>query len=178
VRRGSAAVGSAVFFLVTPGTVAGVVPWLLTGWELPDGWASGAGVVRTGVGAAVAAAGLAVLVAAFVRFVREGSGTPAPVAPTDRLVVGGAFRYVRNPMYVAVLAVVLGQALLFGSVGVLGYGVVLWATMATFVLVYEQRVLAERYGEEYAEYRSHVPAWLPRLTPWTGADVGVTLDHP
>ena len=178
MRRGSAAVGSAVFFLVTPGTVAGLVPWLVTGWRLPGDWADGAGAVRTGVAAVAVAAGLVVLVGAFVRFVSEGAGTPAPVAPTDRLVVGGAFRFVRNPMYVAVLAVVLGQALLFRSAGVLGYGAVLWATMAGFVVAYEEPVLSERYGDQYDEYRRHVRAWLPRLTPWAGANAGVTPDHP
>ena len=178
MRRGTAAAGSAVFFVVTPGTVAGVVPWLISGWDLPAAWLSGVGAVRTGAGAAAVTAGLVVLVGAFARFVREGSGTPAPVAPTDRLVVGGTFRFVRNPMYVAVLAVVLGQALLFRSVGVLGYAVVLWATMAGFVLAYEEPVLTERYGEEYDEYRRHVRAWLPRATPWPGADAGVAPDHP
>jgi protein-S-isoprenylcysteine O-methyltransferase Ste14 len=112
-------------------------------------------------------AGGAVLVHSFARFVVEGRGTPAPVAPTDRLVVGGLYRWVRNPMYVAVTATILGQALLLGQVVLLGYSVLFWAVVATFVRVYEEPTLSEQFGKEYEEYRRAVPAWLPRLRPWS-----------
>ena len=75
------------------------------------------------LGIALVAAGLVGLVAAFVRFVSEGRGTPAPIAATDELVVGGTYRYVRNPMYVAVVAIIVGQVLIFGSLGLLAYAV-------------------------------------------------------
>src|SRR6478609_5501625 len=97
VNRAAAGVASAAFFVVAPGVVAGLVPWLLTGWVLPSESTTSL-IVR---GCLAAVAGLVVLIGAVVRFVREGFGTPAPVAPTDRLVVGGTFRFVRNPMYVA-----------------------------------------------------------------------------
>jgi protein-S-isoprenylcysteine O-methyltransferase Ste14 len=120
MRRPAAAVGSAVFFLVAPGTVVGLIPWLLTGWQLrepvPPIWAP----MRV-LGAILLVAGLIVLVQAFVRFVVEGLGTPAPIAAPERLVVGGLYRYVRNPMYVAVLAAIVGQALLLGQLGLLLY---------------------------------------------------------
>lgn len=106
------------------------------------------------------------LVEAFVRFVVEGIGTPLPAAAPRRLVVGGLYRWVRNPMYVALLAVVIGQALLFGQLGPLVYAVILWACAASFVRWREEPVLAPRFGAEYAEYRRAVPAWLPRLRPW------------
>ena len=107
-----------------------------------------------------------VLIGAFVRFVREGSGTPAPIAPTDRLVIGGMFRFVRNPMYLAVVTILLGQSVLFASTTVLIYALFVWAAMATFVHGYEEPVLGERYGRQYEDYRRNVRAWWPRLTPW------------
>lgn len=163
--RRTATVGSAVFFLAAPGTVAGLVPWALTGWVLPDdrSWAF---LARAVVAGAAILAGLAMLLAAFTRFVREGSGTPAPVAPTERLVIGGVYRYVRNPMYVAVVAILLGQTLLFAAPGLALYAGVAWATMAAFVRWYEEPRLAEVYGPAYEDYRRHVRAWLPRLRPW------------
>jgi protein-S-isoprenylcysteine O-methyltransferase Ste14 len=109
---------------------------------------------------------VAVLVGAFVRFVVEGAGTPAPVAPTERLVVGGLYRYVRNPMYLAVIAAVLGQAALLAQPVLLWYCLVVAAAMVAFARWYEEPALARRYGARYAEYRRAVPGWLPRLRPW------------
>src|SRR5947208_2461498 len=96
--------------------VAGLVPWLLTGWH----GASWSIPVRV-VGGVLLAMGAVVLVQSFVRFVVEGRGTPAPIAPTERLVVGGLYRHVRNPMYVGVVAAIVGQALLLGRVVLLVY---------------------------------------------------------
>ena len=116
------------------------------------------------VGAALIVAGAVVLVHAFGRFVREGAGTPAPVAPTEHLVIGGLYRYVRNPMYLAVLAAVIGQALLLGQPVLLVYAALLFVLFAAFVRLYEEPVLQRRYGEEYEAYTRAVPAWLPRWT--------------
>jgi protein-S-isoprenylcysteine O-methyltransferase Ste14 len=106
------------------------------------------------------------LVRAFARFVMEGRGTPAPLAPPDRLVIGGDYRFVRNPMYVALITAVLGQAMIFGSVALLLYAAALWAMTAAFVHWYEEPVLLKRYGDDYQRYRRAVRAWLPRLSPW------------
>jgi protein-S-isoprenylcysteine O-methyltransferase Ste14 len=162
MRRLPAALGSAVFLVVAPGVVAGVVPWLLTRWESSD-----PSDVLVVIGAVLIAAGVAVLLHSFARFVLEGRGTPAPVAPTERLVVGGLYRYVRNPMYVAVGATIVGQALLLGRPGLLVYAGAFWLVVAAFVHTYEEPTLTARYGEEYAAYRRAVPAWRPRLRPWT-----------
>jgi protein-S-isoprenylcysteine O-methyltransferase Ste14 len=107
-----------------------------------------------------------VLVSEFARFVIEGIGTPAPVAPPEHLVVGGFYRHVRNPMYVAVTATIVGQAALLGQAGLLLYAAVFMAAVAAFVYGYEQPTLTERFGAEYDEYRRNVPAWWPRLRPW------------
>src|SRR5215207_11477886 len=164
MRRPTAAVGSAVFFLVAPGVVVGLIPWLLTRWQprepLPY-WAP----MRV-LGVILLVAGLIALVQAFVRFVVEGFGTPAPVAAPERLVVGGVYRYVRNPMYVAILAVIVGQALLLGQLGLLLYAAGIWLITASFVRFYEEPALRRRFGADYEAYRRAVPAWWPRLRPW------------
>src|SRR5436189_511889 len=159
MRRVSAASGTALFFALAPGVVAGLVPWWLTGWRLrpaPEWYLA----VRV-AGAVLAAAGLVVLVSAFVRFVAEGAGTPAPVAPTEHLVVGGLYRYVRNPMYLAVGSVIAGQALLLGRAVLFGYLAVFALTVVAFVHGYEEPTLQARYGGEYAAYRERVPRWIP-----------------
>jgi protein-S-isoprenylcysteine O-methyltransferase Ste14 len=167
MRTAAAAAGSSLFFALAPGVVAGVVPWALTGWRAAEPpWPVPVRVL--GVAALVASA--AVLVQAFVRFVREGRGTPAPVGPTERLVVGGLYRHVRNPMYVAVVGAVVGQAMLLGRPVLLVYAALAGAAMALFVRVYEEPVLATRYGEQYRAYREAVPGWVPRRRPWTPDD--------
>jgi protein-S-isoprenylcysteine O-methyltransferase Ste14 len=163
MRTPAAALGSTVFFALAPGTVAGLLPWWLTGWHSGDWWPA----LRL-LGLVPLLAGAAVLLAAFVRFVREGLGTPAPVAPTEHLVVGGLYRHVRNPMYVAVVAAVAGQGLLLARPVLFGYGALAWALMWAFARWYEEPALAGRFGAEYARYRRAVPGWLPRFSPWRG----------
>jgi protein-S-isoprenylcysteine O-methyltransferase Ste14 len=164
MKRPTAAVGSAVFFIVAPCVVAGVVPWLLTRWEFGPPWPAPALIAVIGV--VIMVAGAAVLGNAFVRFAWEGRGTPAPVAPTEELVITGPYRWVRNPMYLAVVAAIIGQALLLRQVSLLIYGAVVAAAFFTFVKSYEERVLSERYGEAYRRYRAAVPGWIPRPRRW------------
>jgi protein-S-isoprenylcysteine O-methyltransferase Ste14 len=161
VNRKRAALGSAVFLITVPAVVAGLVPWLMTGWSTNGWWPP----VRV-LGGLMIGAGLAVLLHAFVRFVVEGIGTPAPIAPTERLVVGGAYRYVRNPMYLAVAALIFGQALLLGQTDLLLYGAAFCVVVVAFVHGYEEPTLSRRFGTQYEDYRRAVPAWLPRRTPW------------
>ncbi len=118
------------------------------------------------LGAAILAVTVLVLIRNFVRFVIEGRGTPSPALQTERLVVGGDYRFVRNPMYLGVIGAILGQAMIFGSFALLLYALAVWATMATFVSWYEEPLLQNRYGDEYERYRQGVPAWVPRLHPW------------
>src|ERR687896_690965 len=119
------------------------------------------------LGGLMVVVGVGVLLHAFGRFVVEGRGTPAPIAPTERLVVGGLYRHVRNPMYVAVGMTIVGQALLLGRPLLLAYAAVFWLVVASFVRGYEEPTLRARYGEEYAAYRRAVPGWWPRLRPWS-----------
>jgi protein-S-isoprenylcysteine O-methyltransferase Ste14 len=156
MRRRSAALGSALFFAVAPGVMAGLVPWLLTGWDAYD-----MPLPLRVIGALITIAGAAFLIQAFARFVIEGLGTPAPVAPPERLVIGGIYRWVRNPMYVAVITTILGQALLLGRWVLVAWAAVFWATTAAFVRFYEEPDLALRFGADYDDYRRSVRAWLP-----------------
>lgn len=161
-----AALGSALFLLAAPGVVAGLVPRLLTGWHFEEPvnpW-----LPFQIAGGALLAAGVAGVLATFARFVVEGLGTPAPIAPTEKLVVGGLYRYVRNPMYSAVLAAIVGQGLLFGQLGLLLYAAVFWLVVGAFVRLYEEPALRRQFGREYEAYCRAVPAWVPRLRPWDG----------
>jgi protein-S-isoprenylcysteine O-methyltransferase Ste14 len=165
MQRSAAGVATAVFFIVGPGVVAGLVPWLISGWQV-RGPMSPFAIVRIAIGGLLLVLAIVVLVRAFARFVMEGRGTPAPIAPPERLVVGGEYRFVRNPMYVALIMAVLGQAMIFGSLGLLVYALGMWAITTAFVRWYEEPVLLKRYGDEYARYRQAVRAWVPRLHPW------------
>jgi protein-S-isoprenylcysteine O-methyltransferase Ste14 len=162
MRKANASLGSIAFFLCAPAIVAGVTPWWLTGWHEGGPWPA---PLRS-VGLGLVAVGVIVLVESFARFVREGLGTPAPVAPTERLVIGGLYRFVRNPMYLAVLATIVGEALVLSRPVLLVYAFVVWAAFATFVRRYEEPHLTERFGESYLAYRAAVRAWVPRLRPW------------
>ncbi|HUM10749.1 MAG TPA: isoprenylcysteine carboxylmethyltransferase family protein [Myxococcaceae bacterium] len=156
-----AALGSALFFLVAPGVVVGLIPWWLTRWVTEP-----TPLLPRILGALLLVVALPLLVGAFVRFVRDGLGTPAPVAPTEHLVVTGAYRYVRNPMYLAVLGAIVGQALLLGQPGLLAYAALAAVLVVGFVHLYEQPALRSQFGAEYEAYCRAVPGWLPRLRPW------------
>jgi protein-S-isoprenylcysteine O-methyltransferase Ste14 len=162
--RARAAAGSLLFLALAPGVVAGVIPWWLTAWDVREPlpyWLP----VRI-LGLVLLAGGAIVLVHAFGRFVVEGVGTPAPVAPTERLVVGGLYRYVRNPMYLAVAATIVGQALVLGRLALIAYAAVFAVVVAAFVRWYEEPTLRRQFGEQYDEYRRSVPGWWPRRDPW------------
>lgn len=163
-RRAWAVIGSAAFLVLAPGTVAGLVPWWISRWRVHTPFA-GFALLRV-VGVVLIEAGLVGLLESFARFALQGVGTPVPVFPTQHLVVKGLYRFVRNPMYVAVVSIVLGQALFFGSLAVLAYGVCAWLPMHIFVVLYEEPTLRRTFAAEYEEYCAHVPRWIPRLTPW------------
>jgi protein-S-isoprenylcysteine O-methyltransferase Ste14 len=167
MKNAAAALGTTIFFFAAPGVVAGLGPWWVNRWHfsspawdpLPLRW----------LGAALIVTGLTALIECFARFVTMGRGTPAPPMPTETLVVSGLYRYVRNPMYLAVFAVVVGQWLLFGDRGTLAYAAFVWLAFTLFVMLYEEPTLQRRYGAQYEEYCSHVRRWWPRLQAWNGS---------
>lgn len=122
MTRTTALLGSALFLVLAPGTLSGLIPWLIVGWPAPPPKPA-----LAAAGVALLVPGAVLLLDCFRRFAVQGLGTPAPVAPPERLIVTGAYRHVRNPMYVAVVALILGQAALFASWPLLIYGLVTWA---------------------------------------------------
>jgi protein-S-isoprenylcysteine O-methyltransferase Ste14 len=145
MRRPTAAAGSALFFAIAPGVVAGLVPWWLTRWRVRGPLAHWAPARMAGLTMLIL--GAIVLVQAFARFV-EGHGTPDPLAPAQHLVTGGLYRYVRNPMYLAVVAAITGQALALGQPALLGYAAVVLVAVASFARWYEEPALTRQFGEQ------------------------------
>src|SRR4029453_11565649 len=161
MTRGLAFLGWAVFFLIAPTTVAGVVPWWISQWRLQAPLFD-LQLVRW-FGAVLILLGVPVLVETFARFALQGLGTPAPVAPTQHLVTTAPNRYPRKPIYLALVAIGFGQGLLLGITGLLVYGALLWIGFHTFVLAYEEPTLRKTFGAEYDTYCANVSRWLPRL---------------
>jgi protein-S-isoprenylcysteine O-methyltransferase Ste14 len=164
MRRFWASLGSLVFFILAPGTVAGFVPWWLTRWRVGPP-VFGIDALRW-VGVALIVLGLWPLLSSFARFAWDGLGTPAPIAPPTNLVVTGFYRRVRNPIYVALLIILLGEALLFGDERVAEWGVLFWLFTFAFVVIFEEPTLREQFGEEYRTYCKNVPRWVPRVIPY------------
>ena len=167
MSKAIAVLGSALFFVIAPLGLAGYVPWLVTQWEFRPAF-FGVDVTRI-LGGILIIAGVPGIVDSFARFALEGRGTPAPIAPAQKLVVTGLYRYVRNPIYIALVAVILGQALLFGDLRLLWYGALLRLFFHVWVVIYEEPTLKETFGTEFESFRTNVPRWIPRLTPWRAA---------
>lgn len=162
MNRNEALIGSAAFLVLAPGTVAGLIPWLITKWRFGEGATTGVSIV----GGVFIALALALLIECFVRFATKGEGTAAPLAPTAKLVVTGAYARVRNPMYVAVLGLIFGQALLFASASLVAYGIIIWLAFLIFVVNFEEPRLQREFPDEYPVYFANVPRWRPRFSPW------------
>jgi protein-S-isoprenylcysteine O-methyltransferase Ste14 len=163
MRKVLALLGSAVFLVIAPGFVAGLVPWWISHWRV-EAQFFGLPVFRF-LGGVLVALGLIGLLNSFVRFALQGLGTPAPVFPTRHLVVAGLYRYVRNPMYIAVVMTILGQGLIFGNVSLMEYGAIVWLLFHLFVLIYEEPTLRATFGSEYDSFCAEVPRWIPRVRP-------------
>jgi protein-S-isoprenylcysteine O-methyltransferase Ste14 len=150
-----------------PGLVLVVLPWLLTHFRVPPH----APAFKISAAWIVIGAGLVPLFESIVRFIVVGHGTLVPAAPPEHLVITGLYRHVRNPMYVGVMTVLCGEALLLARRNMVLLGVLVWVAMDLFVRFYEEPHLMRRFPAEYGLYRRHVRRWLPRLTPWNSPTV-------
>ena len=166
IRRLAAIVGSALFLVIAPGFVAGLVPWWISHWRFQSSFLGLPPLCFAG--GILITLGAAGLLDSFRRFAVQGLGSPAPVFRIRHLVVTGLYRYVQNPMYVAVVSTILGQALIFGNVRLLEYSGLVWLLFHVFVLVYEEPTLKARFGGEYEVFCAEVPRWIPRFPPWDG----------
>ena len=160
-----AALGSALFLLIAAGIGAGLVPWWISHW-IVHAPLFGLRLIRA-LGASLILLGIIVVVDSFARFAFQGLGTPAPVFPARHLVVTGFYRYVRTPIDLAAVSVILGEGLILGNVNVLAYGVLAWLGTNWFVLAYEEPALRKAFGAEYDAFCTNVPRWVPRLSAWT-----------
>ena len=167
MSKAIAVLGSALFFVIAPVMLAGFIPWWVTQWEFRPAF-FGVDLTRI-LGASLIVVGAPGIVDSFARFALEGLGTPAPIAPPQKLVVTGLYRHVRNPIYFALVAVIFGQAFLFGDPRLLGYGALLWLFFHVWVVMIEEPTLKQTFGAEFERFRSNVPRWIPRLTPWRAA---------
>ncbi|MDR1145294.1 MAG: isoprenylcysteine carboxylmethyltransferase family protein [Verrucomicrobiales bacterium] len=141
-------------------TLPALVLWL-TGWRLTRN-----DPALLAVGGALLVAGLALAAWTMWLFDRVGKGTAAPWQPPRQLVIRGPYRHVRNPMIVSVLLMALAEALLLNAWSLAAYAAVFWAVNTVYFPLVEEKKLLQRFGDDYARYRRHVPRWLPRLTPW------------
>jgi protein-S-isoprenylcysteine O-methyltransferase Ste14 len=147
-----------LFTIVAPGTVLVLVPrWLIDGFARPERAA------LTWVGGIVILVGAAIYFRCAWEFAVRGLGTPAPIAPTKFLVTTALHRYVRNPMYIGVFTVLLGEAVAFRSTVLLGYAAFFCVPVELFVVFYEEPTLRRQFGQSYEEYRRAVPRWIPKI---------------
>jgi protein-S-isoprenylcysteine O-methyltransferase Ste14 len=136
--------------------VAGIVPWLLTRWN-----ADPQPVALRVLGVGLLLAGGALVAETTARFALQGRGTPAPWAPPERFVERGSYRFVRSPMYLGVILLILGQALLLGREILFAWAVVAWLIFEVSLVTWEEPGLRRRFGESYEDYRRRVRRWIP-----------------
>lgn len=156
--------------LLLPTTVTIVVPYLILRQRFSSAasatLADPAGIAALVAGPLVIACGLGLAAGTIRRFVTEGKGTLAPWDPTQRLVVTGVYRYVRNPMISGVLLILLGEALALRSSAVLTWALTFFVINAIYMPLIEEPGLVQRFGDDYLLYRRNVPRWVPRTTAW------------
>ena len=153
-----------IFTILVPGTVAVLIPNRLASSPVARGTVPLDSFRYVGL-VFVAAGALIYLLCAW-DFAFAGKGTPAPIDPPKELVIRGLYKYVRNPMYVGVLSLVLGQALIFEALALFVYAGLLFLAFNLFVLFYEEPALTRKFGEAYRKYREAVPRWIPRSRGW------------
>jgi protein-S-isoprenylcysteine O-methyltransferase Ste14 len=151
---------TALFTLLVPGTVLGLVPLALISTSWWPRFNLGAAHL---IGSMFLTIGVAIIVWCFIDFIRRGRGTLAPYDPPRRLVVAGLYKYTRNPQYVGVILVALSEAVLSGRTLLFGYAVFLALGYHLFVRFYEEPTLRRMFGEDYIHYCTVVSRWLPRL---------------
>ncbi|SEH13506.1 Protein-S-isoprenylcysteine O-methyltransferase Ste14 [Natronorubrum sediminis] len=150
-----------LFTILVPGTVAVAVPQLLTRWR-PHPKLPIDSSVADAVGALSLVSGILLYLHTAHEFLAEGDGTPSPSDEPDELVTSGVYARTRNPMYVGVLLVIVGQALRRRSVSICWWAAGCWIGFHNRVIRYEEPHLAEKHGDAYEQYREQVPRWFSR----------------
>ncbi len=151
---------SLLWTILLPGFFAGYVPWRFFGLSRTRPNLSNPEQLA---GVLFVSAGALLLIACIVEFARSGRGTLSPVDPPRHLVVRGLYRYVRNPMYLSVTAIVLGEALLTGSASLGAYWAIWFLCVNLFVIGYEEPTLRRQFGTTYEDYTNQVGRWVPKV---------------
>ena len=154
------ALRSILFACLLPGTVTVLVPYSFFSLQTP---AVERATLWHYLGLLPISFGAVILFRCIWDFAVTGRGTLAPVDPPKHLVVRGLYRYVRNPMYVGVVSILLGEALLFQSLPLLWYALAFWMFIHVMVVFYEEWALRRQFGESYEDYCRKVHRWLPRV---------------
>jgi protein-S-isoprenylcysteine O-methyltransferase Ste14 len=149
-----------LFSLILPITVLIIVPSLI---ERRPVIASSAELIPGGI---LLAIGLFIMTQTILTFIRIGKGTLAPWSPTRKLIVGGMYAYVRNPMILGVITVLLAESLVFNSRSIFMWAVLFYVINTVYFIILEEPALEKRFGEEYRSYKRNVPRWIPRMKPW------------
>ena len=150
-----------LFTITVPGSALGLIPGLLISdgrGRVPEGF----GLLEI-LGLALMVVGAGLYASCLRQFVQVGGGTPAPIDAPKAVVAVGAYRYVRNPMYLGVITALAGETLLFRSPTLAAYTALLAAAFHLFIIIYEEPNLTVRFGESYRDYKANVPRWIPRL---------------
>lgn len=162
--------------VVLPGTGLVLVPALILLWSGQIRWLCGKtfpeSMFVVAVAFFLACVGFSVGLWTVMLFYTQGNGTPAPWAPPKHLIVQGPYAHVRNPMLMAVHAILLAEALLFGSVGILSWTIIFWVLNTLYFTLIEEPGLTKRFGDEYVDYAKNVSRWVPRLTAWEPKEKG------
>jgi protein-S-isoprenylcysteine O-methyltransferase Ste14 len=150
---------------ILPITVLIVIPlWIENDWTIHFGLSLIGGLL-------LIVLGLVVMVLTISSFIRIGNGTLAPWSPPKKLVINGLYRYVRNPMILGVLTVLLGEALTVRSQSILMWAGTFFIINTIYFIIYEEPNLEHRFGNEYREYKKHVRRWVPRSRPYKRVNV-------
>ncbi len=168
MRRFWAALGSLLFFVIAPGTIVGLVPWSITDWQLRPAFF---GFEALRFWQAQHSRSSASSCSSVFRALRvEGLwNARTDRAAEQKLVMTGFYRRVRNPIYVGLVTIVFGEALILGDDRLVVYAAILWLFFHFWMLVIEEPTLERSFGDEFANFKANVPRWLPRLTPWAGS---------
>ena len=148
--------------IIIPGIILSATRTINIGWSLASPW----NVVPLMLGALLILGGLGLLIQTIALFVTVGKGTLAPWEPTQKLVARGVYRYVRNPMISGVMAILLGETILFGSISLVYWFLAFVLVNAIYMPLFEEPGLEQRFGDDYIRYKQNVPRWIPRLKPW------------
>jgi len=149
-----------LFSFILPITVLIIVPLCIEKNISPHN------ILVTITGCLIISSGLLILILTISRFATIGRGTLAPWSPTKKLVISGLYRYVRNPMIIGVLLVLIGESVTVLSIYIFSWAVLFFFINTTYFIVFEEPGLKKRFGDEYLEYKQHVRRWIPRITPY------------